>query len=123
MNGNQPEPTLEQKEQPLLRVTFEEQEDGSVIASFPALKGSKPFTVQLYEPTWEMIDDVHDLTTKKSVEGEESDKEIVNLKDITNFFRKYIVGGPGAVPIRHTRTVFEAVGGYVKFSMQAATKN
>ena len=85
-----------------ITVTFDEKDDGSVIASFPSMNGSVPFDVHLQNMHWGLVEDLDQM-------GDSSKNT-----DILGFFREYVVGGPRAIPFRHTMLVFEAIKAYIE---------
>lgn len=89
-------------------VTFSENEDGTVTASFPSMNGAKPFEVTLQNMTWGLIADIENMGTETS------------SKAILAFFEEYIKGGPSAVPFAHTLTVFNAIRAYIEYTSSAA---
>jgi hypothetical protein len=92
-------------------VEFSEDEVGNVTASFPPMNGVGPFSVTLQNMHWGLVEDLDAF-------GDESTDNMALL----GFFREYIVGGPRAVPIKHTMTVFNAIRGYIE-KVSEDTKN
>jgi hypothetical protein len=90
-----------------VEIVFVEADDGSVTATFPVMNGSRPFEITLQNLTWSLMEDVEKIQAKDTPE----------LKDMLDFFRGYVVGGPSAVPLKQTMAVFQAIVGYVNHSM------
>ena len=84
-------------------VTFSEDEVGNITASFPSMNGSKPFVIKLQNMHWGLIEDLDRF-------GEEAAENRLLL----DFFNEYVVGGPRAIPIKHTMTVFNAIRAYIE---------
>lgn len=93
------------EETPPIEVTFQEHEDDTITASFPSMNGSEPFAITLQEMNWGLMEVLEKLG--------DDDAEVGQILD---FFRAYIVGGPKAVPFKHTVTVFEAIRAYIEQS-------
>ena len=84
-------------------VTFSEDEAGNITASFPSMNGAKPFVVKLQNMNWGLIEDLDRF-------GEEEAEN----RQLLEFFNEYVVGGPRAIPIKHTMTVFNAIRAYIE---------
>lgn len=91
-------------------VTFVENDDDTVTASFPSMNGLDPFTVTLKNMNWGLIEDIQRMSSGAGAD----------VKEMLHFFEEYIDGGPRAVPFKHTVTVFNAIRGYVEYSSKAA---
>ena len=91
------------KEEASITVAFDERDDGSVIATFPSMNGVAPFDVHLQNMHWGLVEDLEKMG------GDDAENA-----DILKFFREYVVGGPRAIPFRHTMTVFEAIRAYIE---------
>jgi hypothetical protein len=89
-------------------VTFAENTNDTVTASFPSMNGSIPFEVTLQNMHWGLVEDIERMGSGADVRA------------MLNFFEEYIVGGPSAVPFKHTMTVFNAIRGYIEYSSNAA---
>jgi len=90
-------------------VTFSEDDEGNVIASFPSMNGTKPFVITLQNMHWGLVEDIDNMRV--------GDAE---NRDLLGFFREYVVGGPRAIPLKHTLTVFEAIRAYIEQSSTSA---
>ncbi len=95
-----------------IRLQFEEIDETTVVARFPAISGDKPFELGISGLHWGMIRDIRTL----QLEGTDMDALLL-------FFDKYIEGGAEAVPIRHTFTVFEAITEYLNVAILSTKKN
>lgn len=82
------------------KVKIEELEDGSAVFEFPEQK----FTIQLKELTWALFEDVDKI---QQAEGND------RMRATLHFFNTYVVGGPRAVPLKHTGTAMDAIGAYM----------
>lgn len=97
---------------------FRENDDETITATF--LNGSvgNPFEITLQNMHWGLMEDLDTIQQRR-----DSD-ENPPLSLILDFFREYIAGGPKAVPLKHTRTVFEAIAGYMSHTFgEEAEKN
>ncbi len=92
-------------------VEFSEDDAGIITASFPSMNGHKPFVVKLQNMHWGLVEDLDGF-----------DDEAADNRMLLDFFREYIVGGPRAVPIAHTMTVFNAIRAYIE-QVSTDTKN
>jgi len=106
-----------------VEAVFTEETDDGVTASFPALNGSKPFVIKLQNMTWGLLEDMERIQDLEAQKDEGAKSEAASL--LLGFWREYVVGGPRAVPIKHTGTVFKAIFGYMKHVTgdQVAEKN
>jgi len=89
-------------------VVFSENTDDTVTASFPSMNGTPSFEVRLKNMHWGLIEDIERMAGKSST------------TDVLKFFEEYIVGGPRAVPFKHTMTVFNAIRGYIEYASSSA---
>lgn len=92
-------------------VIFSEDDVGNVTASFPSMNGVAPFEITLQNMHWGLIEDLDKF----------SDEDADNMA-LLGFFHEYVVGGPRAIPIKHTMTVFNAIRGYIE-QVSTDTKN
>lgn len=100
-------------------VKFRENEDDTVTVEFPPLNGSKPFTIVLQNMTWGLVEDIDRIQQLMEEGGEEQDTKAIQTV-MLDLFREYIVGGPRAVPFKHTFLVFQAITGYIQQSASQA---
>lgn len=89
-------------------VTFSENDNDTVTASFPSMNGAKPFEVTLKNMHWGLIEDIERMGTES------------NVKAMLQFFEDYVEGGPRAVPFKQTLDVFNAIRGYIEYASKAA---
>lgn len=99
------------EEETPIDVEFSEDEEGIVTATFPSMNGVAAFTIQLQNMNWGLLETLDGF----------SEEDATN-KDLLGFFHEYIVGGPRAVPIKHTMVVFQAIRAYMD-EVSAETKN
>ncbi len=96
------EETTQPEEETPVTVQFHEHDDGTVTASFPSMNGTEPFDVKLQNMHWGLVEDLEQM-------GEAAENA-----DLLSFWREYVVGGPRAIPFKHTLTVFEAIRAYIE---------
>lgn len=94
-------------------VRFRENEDDSVTAEFPPVNGSKPFTIVLQNMTWGLVEDIERIQQLMGEGQDDRDRQAIQTV-MLDLFREYIVGGPRAVPFKHTFLVFQAITGYIQ---------
>jgi hypothetical protein len=112
------EPTPAPVAEQVTKATFRENEDDTVTASFVNGNVEKPFEITLQNMTWGLMEDIDAIQQQR----DSDDNPPLSL--ILDFFREYVFGGPRAVPLKHTRTVFEAITGYMSHTFgEAAEKN
>ena len=93
---------------------FTENEDDTVTATFElGDKGS--FTIVLQDLTWGLLEDMEKIRQKSDSNPSPS--------DLLEFFKSYVVGGPRAIPFKHTRLVFDAISGYMSQVSSDMAKN
>lgn len=109
-----------EKPEVVTTATFKENlEDDTVTATFRNGNIEKPFEITLQNMNWGLMEDVEDILQRRA-----SDDDDLSLDTILDFFREYVSGGPKAVPLKHTRTVFKAITGYLSQAFgEEAEKN
>jgi len=89
---------------------FEEVDDTTVKVS--VLNGESPFDATLTGVTWGMMEDI---MTVQETSGDDP-------RAIFGFMNEHIEGGTGAVPIKHTMSLFQAIAEYMN-QVMATQKN
>lgn len=91
------------------RVTFVElgEDEETIQVTFHPFQEDRGFQLTLINANWTMFDLVEDI--RKAAGTEEPSAAL-----ISQFFRQHVQGGPAAVPLKRTRTVFDAVSQYLE---------
>lgn len=105
--------SLETTDKVDIKFTEIEDEDGNerIIGEVPAMLGKKAYRFELQNMSWGLFEDIQAM---QDVPDEE------RMKVMLGFLATYVVGGPRKVPLKHTRTIFEAITTYASISMDAS---
>lgn len=94
-----------------VEIKFTRQPDGSIVGQAPSMNGLPPYDFELQNMNWGLFEDIEDM---QQVPDEK------RMETMLDFLTTYIVGGPRAVPLEHTRTIFEAITTYASISMDSS---
>lgn len=112
------ESALVKKAKTVTTANFRENDDETITATFVNGSIASPFEITLQNMHWGLMEDID------AIQQQRDSDENPPLTLILDFFREYVSGGPKAVPLKHTRTVFEAITGYMAHTFgEAAEKN
>lgn len=89
-------------------IRFTETEDGRIIGQVPPMMGKTAYNFELQSMDWGLFQDIEAM---QKVPDEE------RMNSMLDFLIRYVVGGPRAVPLKHTRTIFEAITKYAGYAM------
>lgn len=125
---SQPLPPVEvPNNAPAIQITDDEGEETGTVARFDeapdllsvAISFEIPnvpkFSIKLINMHWGLMEDIEDI--------QNTPEEQQNTGLITGFFHEYVEGGPRAVPIGHTRTVFNCIKAYMQYKSDTSLKN
>lgn len=96
-------------------VRFKESEDLLEVAISFEIPNYPPFSIKLINMSWQLMEDIDYI--------QHASEDERNITMLTDFFHEYVQGGPRAVPIGHTGTVFNCIRAYMTYKSDSSLKN
>ena len=96
-----------------VQIKFTRHPDGRITGSVPKIDWQQAYTFELVREnmTWGLFQDI------EAMQQVADDKRMGTMLE---FLSTYVVGGPKAVPLEHTETIFTAITLYASESMNAS---